>query len=524
MIPRICMVTKFKLVLPRRRSLALWALLALGFVVFSYLFVLLLAAACVYIPFFLLSHSEGPSFQTIIVLIAGIAMSGTMLWSLLPRRDQFQPPGPLVDRPSHPRLFSELDAIAASLNEPLPAEVYLIREVNAFVSDRGGILGFGSRRVMGLGLPLLSILRVSEFRAVLAHEFAHYYGGDTRLGPWVYKTRMAMVRTIENMASIRRVMRWGLAVLVYRVVMSILQGYWKLFFRSTQMISRRQEYRADELACHIAGSSALSDGLRKINGDGSAFSFYWNSEILPVLRSGYRLPVSEGFHQFVAAPAIAVQIEQHLNKVLKEEKVHPYDSHPPLRDRLAAIAALPPQPAVQDTALATSLLSNVMEEEAKLLQMSSKDEDVSKLMPIGWEQLPVSMIKTWMEVVRQNAQLLGDITAESLPEALAKLPEMGGQMADPPGMLLSPQQRTARAAELLGVAMALALVEAGWVLQAKPGEHSFRSGDEQISVRKMINDLMEKRITPEGWRERCRSLRVSDVRLGEVAQNQTISP
>ena len=78
------------------------------------------------------------------------------------------------------------------LDEPMPREVYLIGDVNAFVADRGGFMGFGSRRVMGLGLPLLSILSVSQFRAVLAHEFAHYYGGDTSLGPWVYKTQTAI--------------------------------------------------------------------------------------------------------------------------------------------------------------------------------------------------------------------------------------------------------------------------------------------------------------------------------------------
>jgi len=44
-------------------------------------------------------------------------------------------------------------------------------------------MGFGSRRVMGLGLPLLQILTVAQFRAVLPHEFGHYYGADTRQDP-----------------------------------------------------------------------------------------------------------------------------------------------------------------------------------------------------------------------------------------------------------------------------------------------------------------------------------------------------
>jgi Zn-dependent protease with chaperone function len=69
----------------------------------------------------------------------------------------------------------------------MPAEVYLIPEVNAWVGQRGGFMGIGSRRIMGLGLPLLETLNVSQLEAVLVHEFGHYYRGDTRLGPWVYK-------------------------------------------------------------------------------------------------------------------------------------------------------------------------------------------------------------------------------------------------------------------------------------------------------------------------------------------------
>jgi hypothetical protein len=80
-----------------------------------------------------------------------------MVWSLIPRRDKFTAPGMLLARAAHPNLFAELEGIAAALGEKVPGEVYLIWEPNAFVADRGGVMGFGSRRVMGLGLPLLAL-------------------------------------------------------------------------------------------------------------------------------------------------------------------------------------------------------------------------------------------------------------------------------------------------------------------------------------------------------------------------------
>ena len=71
---------------------------------------------------------------------------------VVPRREKFEPPGTPLDRDTHPLLFAELDDIADSLNEPLPGEVYRIGQGNAFVADRGGILGFGSRRIIAVGL------------------------------------------------------------------------------------------------------------------------------------------------------------------------------------------------------------------------------------------------------------------------------------------------------------------------------------------------------------------------------------
>jgi heat shock protein HtpX len=55
---------------------------------------------------------------------------------------------------------------------------------------------------MGIGLPLFAVLSVSELRAVLAHEFAHFYSGDTSLGAWVYRTQTSIVRVFQNLGEL----------------------------------------------------------------------------------------------------------------------------------------------------------------------------------------------------------------------------------------------------------------------------------------------------------------------------------
>jgi hypothetical protein len=60
-----------------------------------------------------------------------------------------------------------------------------------------------------------------------------------------------------------------------------------------------------------------------------------------MLNSGFLPSIAGGFGQLLAAPAIAKQVEKGIEKEMREGKTKPYDSHPPLRDRVAAAVAEP---------------------------------------------------------------------------------------------------------------------------------------------------------------------------------------
>ena len=55
-----------------------------------------------------------------------------------------------------------------------------------------------------------------------------------------------------------------------------------------------------------------------------------------MLNDGAVPGIGDGFARFVAVPTINEQIQTNLEKQLREAKTNPYDSHPPLRDRIAA--------------------------------------------------------------------------------------------------------------------------------------------------------------------------------------------
>jgi hypothetical protein len=168
---------------------------------------------------------------------------------------------------------------------------------------------------------------------VLAHEFGHYHGGDTRLGPFIYRTREAIERVLHNAsrqsAFLQLPFLW----------------YGRMFLRVTQAISRRQELTADELAARTFGSHSMIEGLRALARGSVAWNAYWRTEVVPLLEAGFQPPVTEGFERFIRELEIWREADRAAQKMLAEARPDPYDSHPPDSERIAALAALPPGPA-----------------------------------------------------------------------------------------------------------------------------------------------------------------------------------
>jgi heat shock protein HtpX len=493
-------------------------------VIVSYTFTLAMALAC--IGLCILIVSAGLNIYTLVLGILSLGIGISILWSLIPRWDKFQPPGAVLQRSEHPRLFAEIDNLAASLKQSLPQEVYLIPDLNAWVAERGGTMGFGGRRMMGIGLPLLAVLSVTQFRAILAHEYGHYYGGDTRLGPFVYNTRNSMVRTIRTLAEpsafLQALMRLGfpglIAGLLHGLVVAILVGYWKLLLRVTQLISRRQEYRADELACQLVGSEALVTGLRIIHGASLAVSVFWSSEVNPVLVNGMRPPIGEGFRRFITAPQISKVIEQKIDNDLREAKTQAYDSHPPLRDRIAAASRWSSPSQVLHDSQAMALVDDVAGIELKLLQALNPGMKAEGLASVSWDSfVPKYLLVQWKQRVAHAADLLEPLITESLPDVAKDLYNLAARIPDPKGMLLTWEQRSQRAVELIGVALGLVLIDHDWILVAQPGQLCMKRGEEEINPFTIAADVLAGRITREAWVERCHSLGISGCRMAKSA-------
>jgi len=179
-------------------SFVLRAIVALALMVGFYVLAFAMSAALLYVPYALVVYGHRISVQlSVVCLVSAFAILKGCVFVRSPR---FEAPGPLVTERDQPELFRLIRDVAGPMRTRMPDRVYLMADVNAFVTEIGGFFGLGSRRVMGIGVGLLHVDNVSQLKATIAHEFGHYAGGDTRIGGIVYRTRVAIGRVLENLS------------------------------------------------------------------------------------------------------------------------------------------------------------------------------------------------------------------------------------------------------------------------------------------------------------------------------------
>jgi Zn-dependent protease with chaperone function len=298
-------------------------LLAIALMVGFYAFAITIAAALIWIP-----YAEWRYVGRLDLKLAAFSLGGgfTVLWAITPRFDTFVPPGPRIDHSAAPRLLALVTDVATTTRQAMPSEVYLVDGVNAWVTQRGGIMGFGSRRVMGIGVPLLQGLSQSEFKAVIGHEFGHYSSGDVGLGPWIYKTRAALARALASVKG--------------TLIEAPFEWYGQHFLRLTHAVSRQQELVADEVGAGIAGVGTMASALCRVSALGAALAVYRREELVPVMNAGFLPPIASGFVDFIRHKRIRDITPQDVPQENLHRASDVFDTHPSLGERLAALRSL----------------------------------------------------------------------------------------------------------------------------------------------------------------------------------------
>ena len=420
-------------------------------------------------------------------LMMGAGLAGlVVLASLRPRREPFEPPGPAITNATEPALFEVLDDVARATKQELPHEVFVAGDVNAAVLNRGGVLGLGGDRVMILGLPLLHALTVDQFKAVLAHEFGHYGGGDTRIGRVVYHTRASLGRTLAAVEG-----QW---------LEMFFERYGKMVMRISMAVSRHQEFEADLFAARATSRGDMIDSLRTIDRVARHFSLYLGVHVLPVFEAGYRPRIGRGFTAYCALLASVP------HRPLGDSRVDPaerlYDSHPPTSARVAALEALPPDaPRVADRRLVADLLRDADRFERELYQFTPGSGH--NLNAIEWADVTERvMVPRWRATVASERKVLQGVRLEALPSSPAEVAKAG--KIDLRSKMMDEPEVVGRTLHSIAAGVMLRFIDAGW----RPAPNGDRVGDlvrdgETIQPMRRVYDIAFGETSPAEWTAFC---------------------
>jgi Zn-dependent protease with chaperone function len=248
------------------------------------------------------------------------------------------PTGIRLTRADCPTLFDALDGIRAQLLAPPIHCVLLDGDFNAAICQcpRLGILGW-PRNYLLLGLPLLQAVTPEQALAVVAHEYGHLARAHGRLGNWIHRARISWARLREVFAE----EGWA-----NRIAFGwFLRWYTPLFLRESFALARANEYEADQASAALVGAPETAAALCATRIRGQLIDTdFWPM----VLRRANQVPRLER-HPYLdlevllrtrGDPTAAASC---LERAMAEPS-SPHDTHPSLKERLAALGQAPSVP------------------------------------------------------------------------------------------------------------------------------------------------------------------------------------
>lgn len=283
-------------------------------------------AFAVWLSFWLTAHFFHVYIVKLIAIVAIVA--AVAVWTALvaifrrvPMNNAVE--GRLVEAHEAPALWARIRDFASRLGTAPPRQMIAGIDANFFVTemplDVGGAKTQG--RTLFVSLPLLRQLEADEANAVLAHELGHFSGGDTAssaaLGPKLAQYDYYNAHLRHGGTTV--VASWLLDL--YRVIFEI----------ALQQSSRQREFAADTVAANLTSPQAVVRALVKV----AAYAQYRHRVEHGLFAQGERHGGDLGIAQRVATGLAAFgQSPEFVDAMRAADVPHPFDSHPPLAQRM----------------------------------------------------------------------------------------------------------------------------------------------------------------------------------------------
>ncbi len=257
----------------------------------------------------------------------------SLAWVLRPRPTRLPDNVEVIPREKAPNLYRHVDQIATALMAPHIDGLVIDTDFNAAYLT----VGWRRKRILMLGLPLLSILTPQERAAVIAHELAHSVNGDPIRGLVIGNALNTLIHwyvlllpdpTLSQRYGLPGVFANGVLLMLSLLPWIAAQALIHLLYRDSQ----RAEYLADRLAAQISGTEAALAALEKMH--------LTDTFVLSVRRSTLNPNVADFFAEF--HQRVMHLPPRELERIRRAERLHGSRlnmTHPPTVHRVDALRA-----------------------------------------------------------------------------------------------------------------------------------------------------------------------------------------
>jgi len=302
-----------------------------------------------------------------------------------------------LDANNHSRLRDFIYQICEDTSAPKPKSIYVDPDVNAYVSYTNSwqSLFFPTKKDLTIGLGLVSTLNLSEFKAVMAHEFGHFAQKSMKIGSYIMSANTIIHDMIysrdrwDEMLDVWRAtdLRLSFGAWLITPIIWVIRQLLALFYQFLNVmyssLSREMEFNADKVAISVSGSDSIISALWKLD---SGFT-HWNDTLNNAFQASNKGQLVSNLyvHNNLAIEKNQPKLNEKLDQLpahkeggkrffagTTNSKVNMYASHPP-NDLRQENAKLPFIPSIDNKQSPWLLFSNPEDLQSRMTTLVYKE-------------------------------------------------------------------------------------------------------------------------------------------------------
>ena len=320
-----------------------------------------LAIGCFYVGVWIIMAF--PRFITVMLGLGAMCLGVSVIFFLIKFifavTKDVNPARVQIMEADQPKLFAFIRKLTDETNTPFPKKIFVSPDVNAcvFYNSSFWSMFLPVRKNLEIGLGLVNSVNLSEFKAVMAHEFGHFSQRSMKLGSFTYNVNRIIYNMLyENNSYTKFLSAWGsvsgylaffasVTVKIAEGIQAILKGMYKVINKSYFGLSRQMEFHADAIAASVSGGNNLVSALSKLDLAQSCYETAVNNandwlkqkkvsrnifnnqlSIFQSVAKEFKLPLKEGL------PEVTFEFIQSFSKSRVNYK-NQWASHPSLEER-----------------------------------------------------------------------------------------------------------------------------------------------------------------------------------------------